>query len=335
MTSYNQFDLFRDSIPKHPYCSDVKNYMQIKPALVALQKKYIQPNSNTDLKWLIYDVDRPSSPYDWYDLKAPRPNIVATNKENGHSHLWYGLGVPVFKQPEAHRKPLRYAAAIDVALTELLDADVGYTKFISKNPLNSYWEVNVWEDRPYDLDWLADYVDLKPYTDTRKNLPNIGFGRNCNLFEQTRFWAYRQIRKSQNWLSCDFFVQAVIEWASGYNLSFIAPLPFQEVKSIGKSIGKWVYKNMSYEGFKNWGDNRRNKSIIVRQDSAEEKIMLLRQYKELNPLVTVRELADLYEVSLGTVSKAIEFDNTKTISALKPWEVEGISRPTWYRRNKS
>ena len=298
----NQLDLFYDNLPQKPYCTDDLGNLLIRPAASAIKRRYIQPNKPTDLKWLVYDIDRPTAYFDWYDLKAPNPNIVVMNRDNGHAHLLYGLEVPVYKQPSAQQKPLRYAASVDVALAKKLDADPGYAGLICKNPHHKSWEVGIFESVSYDLNWLADYVDLDPFYDRRKHLPPVGLGRNCTLFDVTRHWSYRQIRKPQGWLSESFFVEAVIEYAYSYNLTFPCPLPSREVKATGKSIGKWTFRNMSAEGFRSWGDNRRRASIRVRSASAQEKANQVKEYKRTHPEATTRAIADVFGISQKSVS---------------------------------
>lgn len=299
----SQLDLFAETLPKKPYCTDILGFLDIRPAMAAIKRRYIQPNSPTDLRWLVYDVDRPTAFYDWEDLHAPTPNIVVRNRENGHAHLLYGLEVPVYKQPSAQRKPLRYAAAIDVALTEKLEADPGYAGLLCKNPLHPSWDVSTFQSSAYTLGWLAEYVDLTPFTDKRIHLPPVGLGRNCTIFDVTRRWAYRQRRSPQGWLSMAFFIDAVTEYASGYNVQnfTLNPLPWAEVKATGKSIGRWTWENMDEAGFRAWGENRRAKSIRVRSASAQEKANQVKEYKRTHPEATIRAIADVFGFSTYSV----------------------------------
>ena len=268
---------FEDSIPQKPYCTDDLSLgLKIRPAEIAIKKRYIQPNKPTDLRWLIYDVDRSTAHYDWQDLHAPAPNFTVMNPDNGHAHLYYGLEVPVFMQMGARQNPIRYVSSVDVALTQKLDADPAYAKLIAKNPLHRTWNLNVWNDRSYNLDELADWLDLSAMTDRRVRLPEIGLGRNCNLFDATRFFAYREIRKPvENLLfpelySLESFILRCQSYAKLHN-TFDVPLPVRECETIGKSVGKWVFQHMSPEGFREWGDKRRQKSIEVRGKRSEER----------------------------------------------------------------
>ena len=87
---------------------------------------------------------------------------------------------------------------------------------------------------------------------------------------------------AQGWLSESFFIDAVIEYAQGYNLQEFARnlLPWAEVKATGKSVGRWTWENMDEAGFRAWGDNRRAKSIRVRRAGAFEKGQQVKLYRE-------------------------------------------------------
>ncbi|WP_350669727.1 replication initiation protein, partial [Pseudoalteromonas sp. 43-MNA-CIBAN-0464] len=73
--------------------------------------------------------------------------------------------------PDGRSAPLRYAAAVEIELREKLGADICYPGLICKNPLNTHWQVSTWEQCLYDLDWLADYVDLSAFSG-RKGIPD-------------------------------------------------------------------------------------------------------------------------------------------------------------------
>jgi hypothetical protein len=58
-----QLELFAETVPGRPYCTDALGQLRILPAVKAFEKRYIQPNSPWDLRWLVYDVDRPTLSY--------------------------------------------------------------------------------------------------------------------------------------------------------------------------------------------------------------------------------------------------------------------------------
>lgn len=239
--------LFRQRLPRKPYHTDtLGDGLRIRDVQKALASRYIQPNGPTHRYWLVYDVDRSDAALDWNDRGAPPPTIVAQNPDNGHAHLIYGLDVAVRTAPDAKSGPLRYAAAVDCALRALLDADQGYSGLICKNPLHPHWRVTEWEPRLYELGDLDSWLDLSAYGDRRKRLPDYGLGRNCNLFERLRQWAYRAIR--QGWPDYDRWHEAVLTRARAYNDTDPA-LSDNEVRATAKSVAKWTHQRLSPAGF--------------------------------------------------------------------------------------
>jgi len=240
-------ELFRQRLPRKPYHTDtLSDGLRIRDVQRAIKARYIQPNGPTHRYWLVYDVDRSGAALDWHDRGAPPPTIVAQNPINGHAHLVYGLEVAVRTAPDAKSGPLRYAAAVDCALRVLLGADEGYAGLICKNPLHPHWRVTEWEPRLYELGDLDSWLDLSAYGDRRKRLPDYGLGRNCNLFERLRHWAYRAIR--QGWPDYDRWHEAVLVRARAYN-DFETPLPESEVRATAKSVAKWTHQRLSPAGF--------------------------------------------------------------------------------------
>lgn len=287
-------EIFEEKIPQKPYFTDDLNFgLNIRKKAEALKSRYVQANGPTHLYWLIFDLDRSGAALHWDHVDAPAPNITATNPDNGHAHLIYGLEVPVRTAPDGKSSPLRYAASIESALREKLGADPGYSGLICKNPLHPHWFVKVWEPHLYDLNWLHDYLDLSQFSDSRKRLPEYGLGRNCTLFERTRLWAYKAIR--QGWPDYGQWLNAVEQRASGYNVAFEQPLQAAEVRHTAKSIAKWVYREFSPEGFSQW------QAVQGRKGGKKSK---------------------------GGGRPKLETSARQQ----KPWEKLGISRATYYRR---
>lgn len=245
-----QLALFKQRLPKKPYHTDILGTkLRIADVQRAVAAKYIQHNGPTHCYWLVFDVDRPTAALDWSDRNCPPPTFTVQNPSNGHAHLFYALQLPVRTAPDGSGAALRYASAIENALRAKLDADPGYTGLISKNPLNPWWRVAFWCDHLYSLGDLDSWLDLDPYKDKRKKLPDYGLGRNCTLFERLSKWAYRAIR--QGWPEYEQWQRAVLDRASGYN-DFDSPLPASEVRATAKSVARWTHKHLSQEGFSKW-----------------------------------------------------------------------------------
>lgn len=264
---------FRDNLPRKPYhTDDLGDGLRIRDVKKAIEARYIQANGPTHQWWLIYDVDRSGAALDWDDRDAPPPTMTVQNPENGHAHLIYGLAVPVRTASDGRPGPLRYAAAIDNALRVKLDADPGYSGLICKNPLNPFWRVMEWEPDLYSLDDLEGWLDLTQYADKRKRLPEYGLGRNCNLFDRLRLWAYKAIR--QGWPDAERWHQAVLERARAYN-DFESPLPDSEVKATAKSVAKWTHQHLSPAGFAAVQSHRGRKKGKKRRDELSPRVFEL------------------------------------------------------------
>ena len=266
-----QLDLFRDRLPRKPYCTDeLMDGVRIRSAATAALKRYVQPNGPTHKYYLVYDVDRSGAAMDWDDRGAPPPSITVKNPENGHAHLIYALEIPVRTALDAKSHPLRYAAAIDSALQRLLESDPQYSGLICKNPLNPHWIVQAWETTPYTLNELDSWLDLEPAQDRRKRLPDYGLGRNCNLFEQTRLWAYKAIR--QGWPDFPQWRLAVEQRAVMYNAGYESPLSIQEVRHIARSVAKWTYRKLSAAAFSKWQSEQGKKGGKAKGRALREQL---------------------------------------------------------------
>jgi hypothetical protein len=274
-------DLFNERLPRKPYFTDELQFgVRIAGKERAILAKYIQFNQPHAMFWLGFDVDRPGAAIDWSDRNAPAPTLTIMNPENGHAHLLYALKTAVRTAPDGKMKPLKYAAAVERALCQKLDADTGYSGLICKNPNHDHWQLAVWQPELYTLDWLADSLDLSAAND-KEILPDYGLGRNCTLFDKTRKWAYRAIR--QGWPAYDQWLQACHERAGAYNLQFPVPLDENEVDCIAKSIAKWTYSNFSSDSFLNYVNKTHSAEIQSIRGARSKRKPLLNSDRTLKP----------------------------------------------------
>ena len=317
-----QLDLFKNSLPSHGFATDdLAAGLRFVPLFELILRAQIQFNWKHSVKYLAYDDDKEDALFGWEERGCPPPNLLIRNGLNGHAHLLYALETPVHKYtedrvsgkkgPAAKQAPLRYLAAVDVALTEALGADPGYTKLICKNPLSDRWEVFCFRQETYDLDELASWVDLSKYSDRRRRLPDIGYGRNCTLFERLRMWAYRERR--QPMLSQETFLYRVRARAMALNAEFEKPLPANEVRNTAKSVGNWTWVHMSAEGFRAWQSKNGKRSGVVRREKALELRKRVVEAHESCPTLTQQDIADLYGINQATVSRHLK-DYAGTIS---------------------
>lgn len=300
-------ELFNERLPHKPYFSDDLHFgVRIAGKERAILAKYIQFNQPHAMFWLGFDVDRIGAAIDWSDRNAPAPTLTITNPENGHAHLLYALKTSIRTAPDGKIKPLKYAAAVENALRKKLEADMGYSGLICKNPNHSHWKIAVWQPELYTLDWLADFLDLN-VTKEKEIFSDYGLGRNCALFDKTRKWAYRAIR--QGWPEYEQWLQACYERTCAYNLQLFSPLEDNEVKVIAKSIAKWTLTKFSEKSFQNYVINTHT-----------SKIQAIRGKKG-------GSMSHGGGRPLGSIQHG-------SLNSKKPWIALGVSRSTYYRRFK-
>lgn len=242
MLNKTQFsDDFYEKLPKKPYCSDdLGRGVIIRPKRTAIQMPYIQHNPPCLVSSLVFDIDRQDAYFAWSDANLPTPTWIAKNRQNGHAHIGYMLLAPVCTTHRAKQNVIQYLAKIEQAYSLALGADRGYTGLITKNPCHGTWENHTFGVQPYDLNYLADFVELQELKTDLKEVS--GLGRNCMMFDTVRFWAYEAIRAFISG-SPDSWCAEVLKVAINANGAFLEPLPYSEVKATAKSIARWVWRN--------------------------------------------------------------------------------------------
>jgi len=312
VNAFKQLDLFRQRLPDKPYCSDDLTYgLRFEAAERAIKRRYIQPNWPWLKTWLVYDIDKAGAgePFYWSDRNAPEPNITAVNPENQHAHVFYGLDIPIAIKADGTRAA-KYAAAIDYALMRLLEADPGYTCFTAKNPLHQHWIVKTWQEYLYTLGWLADYLDLGK-VDARQRSENYGIGRNVNLFNDLRRYAYRAVKnywhdRRRGYRA--FYDDLEIRAAFQNNNLFGADncLMFPEVGHIIKSVSAWTWKHFTPEDFAEIQRARSLKAAEKRKAEAAERRQQLFAFMAENPNATQAEAAAIHGINQSTISRHLK-----------------------------
>ena len=236
---------FYDLAPKKPYCTDLKGSgLIIRGRDSAFTRSYVQHNPPALCHWLTFDQDHENLTL-WEEANLPEPNLIVRNLENRRAHVSYAIE-SVCTSEAAKPRPMAYAQAIQEAYCEKLQADPGYTGLITKNPMHEDWHVWELHTHVYKLGELAEHVELEQRYWTRKRAANhghYGLGRNCALFHRLRFWAYDWIvfyRDEEDTVFIEW-MEIVLCKAEEFNI-FPQPLPYGEIKSTAKSVGKWVWE---------------------------------------------------------------------------------------------
>ena len=236
--------IFYQNLPHKPYCTDELGAgLIIRQKKTAIQMPYIQHNPPCLVSSLVFDIDRSDAYFSWSDANLPTPTWIAKNRLNGHAHIGYILSAPVCTSDNARQKAITYLAKIQRAYTTALDADRGYSGLITKNPCHNTWETHLFDVLPYDLGYLADFVELEELPTAPKEVS--GLGRNCAMFDTVRWWAYEAIREHRG-STFDIWLGKVLEQCQNANSAFIEPLPYSEVKATAKSIARYCWKKDGY-----------------------------------------------------------------------------------------
>ena len=233
--------IFYQNLPHKPYCTDELGAgLIIRQKKTAIQMPYIQHNPPCFISSLVFDVDTSDAYFSWFDANLPPPTWIAKNSQNGHAHIGYMLLAPVCTTHRAKQNVIQYLAKIEQAYSLALGADRGYTGLITKNPCHGTWENHTFGVQPYDLNYLADFVELQELKTDLKEVS--GLGRNCMMFDNVRFWAYEAIRAFISG-SYDVWHREVLNVAINANGAFLDPLPYSAVNATAKSIARWVWRN--------------------------------------------------------------------------------------------
>ena len=333
-TKISNVDEIKKKLPYKPYCADIlKHGLKIFPREEALKQKYIQLNPPDMKIFITFDLDYDTWPFVNDDVSLPPPLWFVQRRASGHAHLIYGLATPVCTSENAHEKPQKILDAIINAYRKKLNADPCYVGLISKNPFSDFWRVVQVCEMFYSLEYLASFVDLPFEKRKRNTLTDDNYavlGRNCFLFVSAKNWAYLEIKKFWERNSAEWF-DAVLYQVQCENMKNFpeTPLPEKEVRSIAKSVAIWTWEHITPETFSKIQSRRRARHTLKysEKDTGIELLKLGFSTEEIMQELGVSERT-CYRWKEELPGQKIN------LSEAKPWETEGISRATWYRKQK-
>ena len=102
---------------------------------------------------------------------------------------------------------------------------------------------NLWTERAYTLDYLADFIELPKKLSKKQEVS--GLGRNCTLFDTVRKWAYTAVRAHRGGVYSTW-LEEVTKHCLNVNEAFLEPLPYSEIKATAKSIATYCWKKDAY-----------------------------------------------------------------------------------------
>ena len=231
------------------------------------------------------------------------------------------------------RRARRSAGAIERAYAAALGADSGYAGRFHHNPLSETYVTKVGRDAPYSLAELAQYVDLTGPSQ-KKSAPT-GIGRNVEIFDRLRRWAYAAVT---DWRMAtrtaggvyDGWCAAVADRAAQIAADVGAasprgPLKDNEVGHIAKSVGRWVWERYGADvppllrEARIAAQRERERSRQAAREAARERSRMTRA-ENLAPAqrrraearemrangISVREIACAFTVSVREVYRLLE-----------------------------
>lgn len=232
--------------PFLPRCSDDKTAAMVRPRSLAIRYPYMQVNRSGRVSWLIFDLDHRNA-FIWNDVNLPAPNLVVSNRQTGHSHLFYAIG-SVCTTEKARSKPIEYMRAIYEAMAARLQADPQFHSGpVAKTPGHPWWLTSELHNHEYQLGDLAEYVDLATASPWGRgpDLENAAHSRHCLLFEQLRYFAYSIVNREREKGSFESFSRLLEAYAYNRNSfakhGFPEDLPLSSIRATVKSVARWTW----------------------------------------------------------------------------------------------
>jgi len=266
-------EAFRERLPRYPYATDdPRQGMRPRKRENAIRYRYIQVGRYPHaIARIVLDLDEPTW---WEAMERIPPSLCIPNpRAPWRAHLVYELEPPIWlSSPRAHEgqaNPFALVREVDARLRAYFGADPAYTGLLGRNPLAHPHLLG--GGKAWDLTSLLDELrDLTPRRRALAYLDTATYGRNCELFDRMRVFAYSVVglyRGQPN--GFDLFRQAVAYEAHRLNKTLFrghpqGPLPRREVETtIVKSVSKWVFDR--YRGTRVWvlsGTGRVDRSTL-------------------------------------------------------------------------
>jgi hypothetical protein len=236
---------FYDLLAYKPWCGDDKCASLVRPRDSAIKKAYIAPNQPTKINWLVFDLDHENA-FIWEDKFLPEPNIIVQNYSNGKCHLYYSIS-PVCISNNGREHPIRFMKALARGMAAALGADEAYSGRIAKNPLSPVWRTSEIHSHEYSLSELSESFEPISKLFSLYNEGVEDLGRNSNLFNQLRYWAYTRVNHYKQHSGESEWLEATLNHALSISL-IETDFNYNEIKNTAKSVAKWVW--LHYAGSK-------------------------------------------------------------------------------------
>lgn len=281
-------------LPKRPYSTDaLSKGIKRRERSAALEHLFIESNPKQMKNLITVDIDSSSASWDlkskaYDDETIPAPLFITTNPQTGHSHAgWMIDGYA------SSPKALHSFGLIKDALTQLTGGDRAYTGLLVRNPLHP-GQITEWDESGANL----SLAEIRKYTDSvkleKRGAPLAGEGRNRELFDKGRTFAYSEIYKLYKGTSLTpnrSLGDSVFAFIMQMNLKlFPVPLSTSEITTITRSIVTWTERHVDPRKIEAKQEAGRKKATITKQSKAREKYLAIKEFKEAG--ITVKDACE-------------------------------------------
>lgn len=231
--------------------------------------------------------------------RLPEPNFLVERRESGNVQAHFCLAVPVHRGPDARERPLRALVRVAEYLVVEAQADEGFTGVLCRNPMESVHRDARAVDGPCRTLWgrrepytLRELTNIIPLGWKRPTVAVSAIGRNVTLFRNLM----RETGKKRNWGKP--VLPLAIAMADGIRRTLDGDHPFtdREVRDTAASVERYQSRNL--ETGKTQAGYKAILSALGRRGGLKSGQVRRR----------------------GSVTES------------QPWQAEGVSRATWYRR---
>lgn len=281
--------------PRRPLCGPSKNgpYRRRERSAALSESPYIEVNPLCIQSLIITDVDAGDvSGLAQLVGLPPESWAVRTRNAVGSGHIGYALASPVVLTDAAHRRPINLLARVEWGIRDVLGGDAAYAGRIMKNPISP----GVFQDTLWPQDEIFPTYTLRELASSLADLGALpspgdprprqsGVGRNVDVFDRTRTWAYRAIKRywSDGAATWDEVVHAkatTLNW--DLECEGRIPLPDREIWHLSRSISKWTWSRFTPKTFseiqaqrsaRRWGKEVALKRLNDTISRAEESLL--------------------------------------------------------------
>lgn len=248
--------------PQRPLCGPSKSgpYRRRERASALSESAYIEVNPLCIQSLIVTDVDAGDVAGLAQLVGLPPASwAVRTRNAIGSGHIGYALASPVVLTDAAHRRPINLLSRVEWGIRDVLGGDTAYAGRIMKNPISP----GVFQDTLWPQDEIFPTYTLRELASSLADLGALpspgdsrprqsGVGRNIDVFDRTRAWAYRAIKRYWN-SGFSEWDEVVHAKARILNLDLERegriPLPDREILHLSRSISKWVWSRFTPESF--------------------------------------------------------------------------------------